>query len=60
MIKQHSIVCIHEIFFIQLPGDGLLGCFHILAIVNIAAMKIRCMYLFKLVFSQIYTQECKY
>ena len=33
-------VCVHHIFFIHLSADGHLGWFHVLAIVNIAAMNI--------------------
>ena len=33
-------VCIHQIFFIHLSADGYLVCFHILVIVNNAAMSI--------------------
>ena len=44
MANFHSFlwlnVNIHHIFFILSPVDGPLGCFHILAIVNSAAMKI--------------------
>ena len=45
-------VYIHYIFFIHSFVDGHLGCFHILAIVNHAAVVYAgCIYLFKLVFS---------
>ena len=39
MIQPYSIVYIHH-FFIHLPIDGHLRCFHILAIVNYAAISI--------------------
>ena len=47
-------------FFIHLSVDGHLCFFHIMAIVNSAAMNLGCMYLSELVFlffSQIYIQE---
>lgn len=41
------IVCIRYIFFIHSLVDGHLGCSHISAFVNIAAMNMKCLYLFK-------------
>ena len=38
--KQYPIVYMYHIFFIHSPFNGLLGCFHVLVIVNCATMNI--------------------
>lgn len=38
--EKNCIICIYDILFIHLSVSGQLGCFHILAIVNNAAMNI--------------------
>ena len=43
-------VCVSHIFFIHLPDDRHLGCFHTLTVVNTAAMNIGVKVSFQLVF----------
>ena len=40
MAEQYFIVCMHHIFFIHSSVDGHLGCFHVLAVVDSAAVNI--------------------
>ena len=50
MAEQYSIVCMYHIFFIHSSVDGHLGFFHVLAIVNSAAVTIWVHASFELVF----------
>ena len=52
MAKQYSTVYMYLIFFIYSSVNGHLGCFHVLSIMNSAAMNTGCMYLRKEGFSQ--------
>ena len=49
----------YHIFFIYSSVNGHLGCFHVLAIVNSAAMNIGCMYLQNMVFSGYSIQDAE-
>ena len=40
MAKKWSVVHMYHVFFTHSSVDGHLGCFHVLTIINIAAMKI--------------------
>ena len=57
MAEWYFIVHMYHIFLIHLSVDGHLGCFHVLAIVNSAAMNIRVHVFFKESFVWIYAQE---
>uniref|UniRef100_A0A8D1B429 Uncharacterized protein n=1 Tax=Sus scrofa TaxID=9823 RepID=A0A8D1B429_PIG len=43
----------YHIFLTHFSANGHLGCYHVLSIVNTAAMKLGCMHLFELVFNSI-------
>ena len=51
MAELYSIVYVYHSFFIYSSVDGHLGCFHVLAIVNSAAMNIEVHVSFSMIFS---------
>ena len=54
MAEKYSIVYMYNIFFIHSSVDGHLGCFHVLAIVNSAAMNTGVHVSFQSMFSSRY------
>ena len=54
--QHHSLVCRYRIFFIHSSIDRLLGYFHVLAIVNSAAMNTGFLYLLNYGFLRVYAQ----
>ena len=57
MAGQYSIVYVYHIFFIHSFVGGYLACFHILAIINSAAMNIGVNVSFQTMFFSGYAQE---
>ena len=57
MAEQYSIAFMYHIFVIHSSVNGLLGCVHVLAIVNSAAMHSGVSVFFQTVFLWVYAQE---
>ena len=58
MAELYSIVCMHHNFFIHSSIDGHLGCFHVLAIVNSAAVNNGIQVSFSILVSSGYMPRC--
>ena len=56
--QQCSIIYMYHIFFIHSSGDGHLDCFHVLAIVNSAAINIEVHVSFQIMFFSSYMSRC--
>ena len=58
MAEEYYVVCIYHIFFIYSSVDEHLDCFHVLAVVDNAAMNIGVHVCFELVFFFFFSDMC--